>query len=112
MWLGETDDVKQNVRRASFASFSGKSGKPSRMQILRAWLEISLLRELEESCHFSPSTIYPQAKRHLSSKIDESKSKQIVSSSILIILVILEPSGDGATITPLRRDNVESLFLR
>lgn len=73
MWLGETDDAKQNVRRASFASFSGKSGKPSRMQILRAWLEISLLRELEESCHFSPSTIYPQAKRNLHPATDESK---------------------------------------
>jgi hypothetical protein len=68
MWLGETDDAKQNVRRASFASFSGKSGKPSRMEILRAWLEISLLRELEESCHFSPETIYPQAKRNLNLK--------------------------------------------
>lgn len=95
MWLGETEDVQQNQRRASYASFA-KRGKPSKMEILAAWLEISLLRELEDSCHFTPHTSYPQALRD-SEK--ESSSPEETKTTV--------PHG-----TPLRRDNVECLFLR
>lgn len=100
MWLGETEDVQHNQRRASYASFT-KRGKPSQMEILAAWLEISLLRELEESCHFTPQTSYPQALRNLNSKNCNNKSDSLENGKTNT------PTG-----TPLRRDNVECLFLR
>eukprot|EP00602_Paraphysomonas_sp_CaronLab_P008482 CAMPEP_0185028698 /NCGR_PEP_ID=MMETSP1103-20130426/14616_1 /TAXON_ID=36769 /ORGANISM="Paraphysomonas bandaiensis, Strain Caron Lab Isolate" /LENGTH=679 /DNA_ID=CAMNT_0027563203 /DNA_START=218 /DNA_END=2257 /DNA_ORIENTATION=- len=97
MWLGETSNAKYNTRRASMASMSQGSGSSS-LDMLGMWLEISLVREFRDSCNFSPNTCLPALKN---GKLAGSAECEKTSHSV----------DTSAFNTPLRRDNVESLFL-
>ena len=86
MWLGESENCAENSRRASRLSIS-HAGKPSQIDMLTIWLEISLVREFKNSCTFSPQNSCNSPEN---ADNDEHASRNI----------------------PFRRDNVECLFIQ
>lgn len=125
MWLGESADQEENSRRASRLSVS-HAGKPSQIEILTIWLEISLVREFKESCSFAPKVWTYATASDDEGENEEGRVKNEADSM---------PSGNGETkkiekenmkeekedekteseaaVTniPFRRDNIECLFI-
>ena len=121
MWLGESADSAENSRRASRLSVS-HAGKPSQIDILTIWLEISLVREFKESCSFAPkvwtyaSVAGPKTKgggggegegegKTDSFSTGENKESEEEKEKET------EETSSAAPNIPFRRDNVECLFI-
>ena len=99
MWLGENDNHLENCRRASRLSVSTCEGKPSQLDILTVWLEISLVREFRDSCSHAQEWSYAPKwddENHDSKDKDDSG---------------VPPAENEKSNIPFRRDNVESLFI-
>jgi hypothetical protein len=111
MWLGETSDTARNQRRASLASVS-HTGHTSQIKMLEQWLEIGLTREFRETCNFGGNrTSVPRNGASDGGVVCMITECMCFSYAFTIQDSDAKPSEGGASNTPLRRDNVECLFL-
>jgi hypothetical protein len=107
MWLGESDNQVENSRRASRLSIS-RAGKPSQIDILTIWLEISLVREFKESCSFSPRVYTYSDVGQTPGNDEDTSTEDNCEATENKANTVLETSQSNI---PFRRDNVECLFV-
>jgi hypothetical protein len=108
MWLGESADQRENSRRASRLSVSW-AGRPSQIDILTIWLEISLVREFKESCSFAPKVWTYASEVGTGTDEEEEEGEEEKSEGMK---GRKEPAAPlTSSDIPFRRDNVECLFI-
>lgn len=118
MWLGESSNHLENSHRASRLSIC-HAGKPSQIDILTIWLEISLVREFKDSCSFSPLAASIKAESGSISKDERVASKQTSDSGQHGEEGVNKENRNedrneqslASSNIPFRRGNVECLFI-